>query len=101
MAAQHLSRIQWDRVARWALLAVLFLIVYAYIGPARSLLAAYREADAKQAQVAALKARNAQLAKREQALQTAATLEREARLLGMVRAGERAYIVKGLPADKR
>ena len=97
MAPEQLVRIRWDRLARWALLAVLVLIVYLYIGPTRSWISAYAEAKEKRAQVTALKARNAELRQRHAELQKTSTLEREARRLGMVRAGERAYVVQGLP----
>jgi cell division protein FtsB len=97
MAAERISRIEWERVARWALLGVLVLIVYLYVGPTRSWIAAYAEAREKRAEVTALKARNAELRRRHAELQRAATLEREARGLGLVRAGERAYVVTGLP----
>ncbi len=99
MALEHLSRIRWDRLARWALLGVLVLIAYLYIGPTRSWIAAYAEAGDKREQVAELRERNQELRKRHRELQKAATLEREARRLGMVRAGERAYVVKGLPEN--
>ena len=97
MAAERISRIHWERIARWALLGVLVLIVYLYVGPTRSWISAYAEAREKRAEVAELKARNAELRRRHAELQRAATLEREARRLGMVRAGERAYVVTGLP----
>ena len=97
MATERISRIHWERLGRWALLCVLVLIVYLYIGPTRSWIAAYADARDKREEVAQLKARNAELRRRHRELQRAATLEREARRLGMVRAGERAYVVRGLP----
>ena len=33
MTAERVSHIRWERVGRWALLGVLVLIVYLYIGP--------------------------------------------------------------------
>ncbi len=97
MAADQFSRIGWDRLARWALLGVLILIAYLYVGPTRSWISAYAEAREKREAVAELRTRNEELRGRHRELQRAATLEREARRLGMVRAGERAYVVKGLP----
>jgi cell division protein FtsB len=91
------ARIRWDRVGRWALIFVFALIVYLYIGPARTWLATYGEAKRQRAQVAQLKAENARLREAKRALQGADALEREARELGMVRAGERAYVIEGLP----
>ena len=40
---------------------------------------------------------NASLVKQAQSLQQPATIQRQARILGMVRAGEHPYVVTGLP----
>jgi cell division protein FtsB len=91
------ARIRWDRVGRWALICVFALIVHLYVGPARAWWATYAEAKRQRAAVAQLKAENARLRKAKQDLRGAAALEREARELGMVKAGERAYVIEGLP----
>ena len=52
------TRIRWDRLGRWALIAVLAFVVYLYIGPAATWVSTYREAGRKRAEVAALKAEN-------------------------------------------
>jgi cell division protein FtsB len=91
------TRIRWDRLGRWALIAVLGFVLYLYIGPAASWVSTYREASRKRAEVAALKAEHAQLRERRRDLRDPEALEREARRLGMVKAGEKAYIVEGLP----
>ena len=88
--------IRWDRVGRWALLLVLVGVLYLYIGPARAWMAAYGEAGEKRAEVAALKDRHAHLLAERKRLRSPDAIEREARRLGMVRAGERAYVVEGL-----
>jgi cell division protein FtsB len=44
--------------------------------------------------VAALKARNSELKARRSELRDKRALEREARRLGMVKAGEKAYVVR-------
>ena len=93
----HPQRIRWDRVSRLALLAVLAGLVALYIGPTRSWFDTRTEAAEKRAEVQQLKRENQQLRERRKALRDPATLEREARALGMVRPGERAYVVKGLP----
>ena len=85
------TRIRWDRLGRWALIAVLGFVLYLYIGPAASWVSAYR--------VAALKAENARLRERRRELKDPAALEREARRLGMVKAGEKSYVIEGLPAS--
>ena len=91
------TQIRWDRLGRWALIAVLGLVLYLYIGPAASWVSAYREAGRKRAEVAALKAENARLRKSRRELKDPAALEREARRLGMVKAGEKSYVIEGLP----
>jgi cell division protein FtsB len=100
MAAAH-SRIRWDRVGRWALLFVLGLVLYLYIGPLRTWVSTWQEAKQKRGEVATLRAENTKLRAHEQDLERSSALEREARRLGMVKAGERAYIVEGLPKPSR
>ena len=53
----------------------------------------YRQAGEKRQEVAALKARNTELKERRSELRDKRALEREARRLGMVKAGEKAYVV--------
>jgi cell division protein FtsB len=88
--------IRWDRLGRWALLGVFALVLYRYIGPAVRWVQTYQEAARHRAQVAELRAENERLRARKAALSAPGALEREARRLGMVKAGERAYIVEGI-----
>jgi cell division protein FtsB len=88
------TRIRWDRLGRWALIGVFALVLYLYIGPALSWIKTYREAGAQRSQVAELRAENQRLRDRRAELSAPGALEKEARRLGMVKAGERAYIVK-------
>ena len=83
-------------MGRWALIGVFALVLYLYLGHAISWLKTYREAGRQRAQVAELRAENARLRERKRQLSQPGALEREARRLGMVKAGERAYIVEGL-----
>jgi cell division protein FtsB len=94
-------RIRWDRLGRWALIGVFGLVLYLYVGPALSWIGTYREAGRQRAQVAGLRAENARLRAQKGALMARGALEREARQLGMVKAGERAYVVEGLPRGSR
>ena len=89
--------IRWDRVSRGALLVVLLGLVYLYISPTIAYIETYGEAGERRAQVERLKRENDRLRERRKALQDPRVLEREARRLGMVRPGERGYIVKDLP----
>ena len=89
--------IRWDRIGRVALLCVLALVVYLYIGPTSSWISTWRESKARHATLAELKAENARLKARRAELRRPGTMEAEARRLGMVRAGEKAYVITGLP----
>lgn len=91
--------IRWDRVGRVALLLVLVGVVGLYVGPAINYVETVREAGARRAEVQELQRENERLRARRTALQDPRTLEREARRLGLVKPGERAYIVKDLPGD--
>jgi cell division protein FtsB len=91
------TRIRWDRLGRWALIAVFAFIMYLYVGPAASWVSTYHEAKKKRAEVAALKVENQRLRERRKELRDPASLEREARRLGMVKAGEKSYVIQGLP----
>jgi cell division protein FtsB len=100
MATAH-TRIRWERLGRWALLFVLALVLYLYIGPTKNWVSTWREAGEKRQEVATLRAENERLRERRDALRRQSSLEREARRLGMVKAGERMYIVEGLPKPAR
>ena len=95
------TRIRWDRLGRWALIGVFALVLYLYIGPATSWVSTWKEARAKRAELATLQAENERLRERRDALKRRSSLEREARRLGMVKAGERMYVVEGLPKPAR
>ncbi|MDQ6750134.1 MAG: septum formation initiator family protein [Actinomycetota bacterium] len=90
------GRVRWDRIGRVALLLVLGLILLLYVGPARSFVSTWRDAKEKRADVHRLTAENRRLQARRRALEDPRTLEAEARKLGMVRPGERAFVVQGL-----
>jgi cell division protein FtsB len=91
------TRIRWDRLGRWALIAVLGFVLYLYIGPAATWVSTYKEAGRKRAEVAELKAENRRLRERRAELRDPQALEREARRLGMVKAGEKSFVIEGLP----
>jgi cell division protein FtsB len=91
------AAIRWDRVSRVALLVVLVVLVYLYAGPARSYWHTIHEAKQRRAEVAVLKRENERLRARRAALRGPSALEREARRLGMVRPGERPYVLEHLP----
>ena len=91
------SPIRWDRIGRALIIGVCLLIAILYIRPLVSIVSARGEAADRRAQVERLQAVNDRLTKRVQTLKSPAALELEARRLGMVKPGERAYVIKGLP----
>ena len=90
------SRIRWDRVGRIALVLVLFAVMASYLNPVVNLIDAWRDSKAGEEQLADLQRENADLQVQMEQAEDPLTLEREARRLGMVRPGERAYVVRGL-----
>jgi cell division protein FtsB len=82
-----------------AMLFVLVVLCYLYISPARSLVGAIGDSSRRQADVAALARTNVQLRGELADLGTPAALERDARSLGLVRPGEKEFVVFGLPPN--
>lgn len=91
------SRIRWDRIGRMAILFVLVGVALLYVRPVAGYWSARGEAANRRAQVQELRAENAELRARREALKHGGALEAEARRLGMVRPGERPFVVEGLP----
>jgi cell division protein FtsB len=91
------STIRWDRVGRVALLATLGVIMLLYVSPAIHWLEQSRTAGEQRAELRELTAKNRDLKRRVRDLRSPGALEREARRLGMVRQGERSYVIENLP----
>jgi len=91
------GRIRWDRVGRMALLALLGVVLLLYVAPLRHWLEQSDAAERQRAEVRALERERGRLAARASDLDRAATIEREARRLGMVRRGERPFVVEHAP----
>ncbi len=91
-------RVRWDRAGRVGLLIVLAVVAGLYIQHALSLWATHNQADQQSAIVRQLTHENAALVKREQSLNDPATIQQDARALGMIRQGERPYAITGLPS---
>ena len=90
------ARIRWDRLGRYALLTVLLAVLLAYISPISHWLRQSETAKHEEAQLAELQDENAQLKGRIEDLKRPLALEREARKLGMIKEGERAYVIENL-----
>lgn len=75
---------------------VLFAVLVAYVRPVVNLVDTWRESRSADARLVELKAEKERLKRRANELKTPAAVVREARKLGLVGQGERAYVVKGL-----
>jgi cell division protein FtsB len=96
MAARRTS-IRWDRLGRLALLGTLIVILMLYISPAKHWLQQSSTASEQRQELRDLTQENQQLKNRVHSLKDPGALEQEARRMGMVRQGERAYVIEGLP----
>jgi cell division protein FtsB len=73
---------------------VLFGVMVSYLNPMVNLLEAWQGSKSSDQQLSQLKQEKVELSKELRNASSPATLEREARRLGMVRPGEHAYSVK-------
>lgn len=81
-------------MGRVALLIVLVGVLGLYVNPLRSYWSTWQESKQRSGEVAALQAEHDRLVKRRAELNDPKALEREARKLGMVKPGERAFVVE-------
>ena len=98
--ARPRPQIRWDRLGRIALLLVLVGVLALYVNPARSWWSTKQESAQRGAEVSALEQENQRLRERRNQLKDPRVLENEARGLGMVKPGERAFVVEGLPRSQ-
>jgi hypothetical protein len=80
-----------------ALLITLVVIVLSYLSPARHWLQQSGTAGRQKQELTQLTGDKKRLRSRLRALRDPGALEREARRLGMVRVGERSYVIENLP----
>jgi cell division protein FtsB len=90
------TAIRWDRVGRVALLGTLAIIMLLYVSPTVHWIEQSRTAGEQESELRELMAKNRELKRRVRELRTPGALEREARRLGMVRQGERSYVIENL-----
>jgi len=91
------GRIRWDRVGRIALLALLAIVLALHVAPLKQWLAQSRAADEQRRTLDVLAGEHDRLATRARELRQEPALEREARRYGMVRRGERAFVIEPSP----
>lgn len=72
------------------------MIAFAYVQPVRSYLHARGQVEARRAELGTLEQEKSELARRLALSETDQFLVQEARRIGLVRPGERLFIVKGL-----
>ena len=88
------STIHWNRIGRVALLGVLGVILLLYVSPTKHWIAQSRTAGHQQAEIDDLQNEHERLKARLGRLQGPGALEEQARRLGMVKAGERAFVIE-------
>ena len=97
MQAYRRTNIRWDRVGRVALIGTFVVILLLYISPAKHWWQQSRTSSAQEQELRELTEEHQRLKKRVRALRDPGALERQARRLGMVRQGERSYVIENLP----
>jgi cell division protein FtsB len=93
------ARVRWDRVGRVALLVVLAIVAGLYVQHAVSFLSARSQSARQQALVHQLQRDNRQLLRQQTSLRDPATIALYARKLGMVKPGERPFVITGSPTQ--
>ena len=91
------GRIRWDRLGRIALLTVLGVILLLYVSPTKHWIEQSGTKSAQKAELTELSAENAKLKRKVRAFRSPGSLEQEARRLGMVKRGERSYVIENPP----
>ncbi len=94
-AARRPPTIHWHRVGRVALLAVLFVILLLYIRPVAHWLQQRSTAAHSRQDLQQLQAERDRLQERLRSLSGASAIDRGARSMGMIKPGERAYVIEG------
>jgi cell division protein FtsB len=86
---------------RWLVLGVALLVGFLYYRPLTTYLETKRELDRRSAEVRVLEGELKALERRLTVARQPDALERQARRLGLVRPGERLFVVKGVRAWRR
>jgi cell division protein FtsB len=83
-------------VGRTSLLVVLAVVLGLYVKQALSYFSVRTQAEQQMAVALRLEHQNRALEREQQTLQNPATIQRDARALGMVKLGERSYVITGV-----
>jgi cell division protein FtsB len=84
-------------LARTAVLVVMVVLAYLYMSAGLRLFSAWGEGRRDSSQLRSLEAQNHTLRRQAESASAAGAVQTQARRLGMVRQGEQAYVVSGLP----
>ena len=90
------SRVNWDRLGRVALTILLGAVLISYLRPLVSFVDVYRSSSAAKANLHRLVLENKRLHARVQASDDPSVLELQARRQGLIKPGERPYVVHGI-----
>jgi cell division protein FtsB len=91
------SRVNWERLGRVVLVFVLAGVLASYASPMLHFVHSLRDSRAGKERLAELRKQNSYLQARTEALRNPTVLIREARKQGMVKPGERSFVIHGLP----
>ncbi|HEY2631483.1 MAG TPA: septum formation initiator family protein [Solirubrobacteraceae bacterium] len=86
-------------MGRRAMLLVMVAIAYLYLSAGLRIFSAWGESKRDASQVQTLERQNRALQSQHALLASPGAVQAQARRLGMVRKGEQAYVVSGLPAN--
>lgn len=81
------------------MLGVLVVLLYLYLSAGVSVFHTWRDAKADSAQVLSLERQNKALESQRNWLASKASIEPQARRIGLAHPGEQTYVVKGLPSN--
>ena len=89
--------IRWDRLGRVFLLVVLFVILLMYVSPLTRWITQKNTASQDTSVLRELETTNSDLKAKLKSLQSPQAIELKARSLGMVKEGERSFVIENLP----
>jgi hypothetical protein len=81
------------------MLCVIAVLLYLYLSAGIHMLSSWRQASHDRAAVTTMERQHRNLLQQHERLAQLATVEAEARRLGMMKAGEQPYVVSGLPKN--
>ena len=81
------------------MLCVVAVLVYLYLAAGIHMLSTWRQSHRDSAAVVSMEHEHRLLVSQHERLSRTATLESEARQLGMMKRGEQPYVVTGLPSN--